>query len=141
MSGLSTYLRSVIDMRDWSLTQAAEMAGMQASTLSMLLNDPERIPELATLEKIARGWDIPLGTLIEQMGYTVDRSPTPEARAARIAALLDITPWAADLLEQLIQLPPARIDQYLTMMTLLVEQERQDQKLRRARKAQKGRKA
>ncbi len=84
---LSDYLKHELDKRGWTRREAADKFGISATALTMLINIPERVPDLPTLRGIADGLKEPLARLLDLAGYPVERealtpsSLTPEEEA------------------------------------------------------------
>lgn len=67
-SELPAFLRAEIDHRGLDASRLARKAGVDKSTLSKLLNNPEIRPEFATLEKLSRALAVPLVRLMVAAG-------------------------------------------------------------------------
>lgn len=73
MADLAAYLEREMKQRGWSLRRAAEAWGIDKSTLSLLLSNPDRTPDLRTLKKLAAGLGVSLARLIELAGFDLGR--------------------------------------------------------------------
>jgi transcriptional regulator with XRE-family HTH domain len=68
-SGLVAYLQGELKARGWTQTQLADRAGMHKATISKIFKNPDTIPDLDTLARLARGLDVPLTRLITICGF------------------------------------------------------------------------
>ncbi len=92
-AALSEFLKHELDKRGWSRREAADKFGISPTALTMLINIPDRIPDLPTLRGIADGLKQPLARLLELAGYPVERdaltpsslTPKEEAFIARLS--------------------------------------------------------
>lgn len=89
MPKLSSFLkRQIEDHYENSQRAAARAWGVPWRSLNAIIKDPERVPELSTLQKIAQGLGVPLRMLVELCGYQVedavvdDMGLTAEERAS-----------------------------------------------------------
>lgn len=77
MADLAAYLEREMKQQGWSLRRAAEAWGVDKSTLSLLLNNPDRTPDLKTLKKLAEGLGVSLARLIELTGFDLGQRDDP----------------------------------------------------------------
>lgn len=123
-SGLAAYLRGQIEQRNWTQDRFAQEADLPATTLSKLLRTPNHIPELNTFVKISGALGVPLRTLLEVSGFEVEPASTFEERQARFAHLVEVAPWLAQAVDQLLQLPPSEQAAVLTYLEMLGRNQR-----------------
>jgi transcriptional regulator with XRE-family HTH domain len=102
-SSLAAYLKAEIDARGWSDAQTAEKAGLTKSSLSYILNTPNMIPELQTLDRLAVALGIPLARLITMAGFSIDNRPDISADE-QITEILRALPELRGLVDDLQQL-------------------------------------
>lgn len=105
MPALVMLIQSELQSRGWSLRTLAERSDVSHAALSKIINNPGRIPELGTLEGLARGLEMPLSRLVEACGFTVDKVPTREWEQ-RAQTIIAAVPELRDLLDPLAKLPP-----------------------------------
>jgi transcriptional regulator with XRE-family HTH domain len=72
MSELADYLLREMNQRNWSQREAATRSGIPKTTLTDLLNNPDHVPQLRTLQALAVGFGVPLKRLIELSGFSLD---------------------------------------------------------------------
>lgn len=77
MSDLAAYLEREMKQQGWSLRRAAAAWGLDKSTLSMILNNPERVPDLRTLDRLSAGLGVSLARLIELAGFDLGAIEDP----------------------------------------------------------------
>lgn len=88
---LVPYLQSELDHRGWTATDLASKSGITKSNISKLFRNPDRIPQLTTLEKLARGLDVPIAHLITLCGFDVSGGEgAPDAE--QVAMLFETMP-------------------------------------------------
>lgn len=79
MTGLSGYLQREFEEKKWhSIREAARNLDMHHTALRGIINNPNRIPELETLQHIAKGLGVPLRRLIEACGFPVENAETDD---------------------------------------------------------------
>lgn len=104
-SSLGMYLRAEIDKRGWNDLLLSSKSGVDKGTLHNLLHNPDVVPTLTTLDRLASALSVPLARLVEQTGFSLG----PDRRAAtvgRIAELFEGDPRLAAVIEELTALPP-----------------------------------
>ena len=72
-AALSDFLKHELEKRGWTRREAADKFGISPTALTMLINIPDRIPDLPTLRGIANGLKEPLARLLALAGYPVER--------------------------------------------------------------------
>lgn len=77
MAELAGYLEREMKQQGWSLRRAATEWGVDKSTLSLIMNKPERRPDPDTLQALARGLGVPFVRLLELAGYPIDLHDDP----------------------------------------------------------------
>lgn len=70
-SELAAFLEREFERREWSQRRAATELGIDKSTLGKIMNNPEQIPDLRTLRKLAEGLGVGLGKLIALCGFAL----------------------------------------------------------------------
>jgi len=124
MSNFGTYLRGQLAKRGWDQSRLALETGLRASTISNLINKTPKQPEIGTLRKIADALDLDIVEVMEQAGVRMRRSVTDEDRRRRLAVVLDVAPWAAQLVETLAGLPETDQDAAISFVEHLAERHR-----------------
>ncbi|MFD3165455.1 MULTISPECIES: helix-turn-helix domain-containing protein [Herpetosiphon] len=104
MLGLSSLLSQELASRNWSLRELATRSGIAVSTLSNLINKPDVMPDLRTLNALAISLNLPIRQLVEACGIPVDAHPSDED--ATIQALITAVPEVRMFLNLLGQLSP-----------------------------------
>ena len=92
---LAERLRVLRARRGFTLTEAAERAGVQRQTLA-LLERGERHPHTPTLHKLAKGYGIPVEDLLEEPVSLAEAPETGRAVTPELAALVDRMAEAGD---------------------------------------------
>ncbi len=92
---LAERLRVLRARRGFTLTEAAERAGVQRQTLA-LLERGERHPHTPTLHKLAKGYGIPVEDLLEEPVPLAEAPETGRAVTPELAALVDRMAEAGD---------------------------------------------
>lgn len=123
MTALGALIDARLQTEGWSLRDLAAEAGVSHSTISRLMNDPAQEPNLSTLDALSRTLKIPMRTLVEACGYTVEAS-TDTAAQVRIRALVGALPGLELFLEHLTELSVDDRDAILTMAEALVAKRR-----------------
>jgi transcriptional regulator with XRE-family HTH domain len=72
MAELAEYLQREMTQRGWSQREAAQRSHISKSTLTDLLNNPQKTPELKTLKALAQGFEVPMRRLIELAGFKIE---------------------------------------------------------------------
>lgn len=72
MSTLAAFLQREIAQQGWSLRQAAEKLEISKTALRNILKGADVVPNLETLQRLARGLKVPLGHLIVLCGFDLD---------------------------------------------------------------------
>jgi transcriptional regulator with XRE-family HTH domain len=85
---LASYLKRELAQRGWSEREAARRMEMSYRSLNAIIKDPERLPELDTLGRIAKGLGVPLRRLIEACGFGIENH-NQDAQPAPIRRLTD----------------------------------------------------
>lgn len=85
MTALADYLLACIHQRGWSRHEAAARAGMSKTAITNIVNDQRR-PSKETLAKIAAGWGLDLGYLLELAGIALADSSLAEQATAGLTA-------------------------------------------------------
>lgn len=117
MSTFGTYIKSLMDRKGWSQVDLAVAVNVAPSTVNNWLNNPEPvIPKPATLNRLADKLDVPRREMLEHAGFEIEDSGSPEARAGRIANLIEAMPRVKEINEQLFQLNPEEQDVALSVL-------------------------
>lgn len=124
MSSFGTYLRGQLEKRGWDQSRLALESGLRASTISNLITKTPKEPEIRTLRRIAEALDLDLGEVLEQAGIPMRRSSTSDLRQRRMAAILEVAPWATQLVETLAELPESEQDKAISFVEHLAAQHR-----------------
>ncbi len=103
MGELAGFLEREFARRQWSDRRAARELGIDKSTLGKILNNPEQVPDLRTLKKLAEGLNVAIGRLVALAGFPLGAGVSEEAMLGlsdeQIAWWLSIPPSRrADLL-------------------------------------------
>lgn len=107
-------------MRQWrvdenlTVEEAADKAGFGKSVWTKIENGQKRV-SLETLFAISILTGRTLDDLAVKLGWSIRRSHSSTERAHRIAALVEVEPQAAALVDLLPDLSPDQIDTMLTM--------------------------
>lgn len=104
-SSLPIFLQGEIRRRGKDAAWLSRRSGVDKATLSNMLNEPDVVPKIATLKKLADALEQPLGVLIRQVGFDLGRDRTLE-QAERLAEVVEAEPQLAELYDELRQLPP-----------------------------------
>jgi transcriptional regulator with XRE-family HTH domain len=102
MKELGDLLKQEMEMRDWSLRDLADEAGISShSTLAKYVDGTVKAPRLDILKKISLALKLPLRRLVTACGYEVDDTPIPDDEVARIESLLRQVPELRTYLDDL----------------------------------------
>jgi transcriptional regulator with XRE-family HTH domain len=104
MSGLGNLIQSEIKRREWSLRDLAAHSGITASTLSDIINYPDRTPALRTLAALSAALNLPLRQLIEACGFPVEDAGATADQGERARALLSAVPELQSFVEDIASL-------------------------------------
>lgn len=97
MSDLGRFIEQYIQRRGWTRRQAAINWGYKdSSVLDKIINDPNRVPELSTLDRLARNMGVPLARLLEKVGYPVETDTLHRISDATREYLNSLTPDELD---------------------------------------------
>lgn len=117
MSEFGTYINALMRSKGWSQADLAAAVDVAPSTVSNWLNnDDPVIPKPATLNKLADKFSVTRREMLERAGFEIEDSPTPEARAGRMAALIEKMPRVQEINEQLFSLSPEEQDVALSVL-------------------------
>jgi len=119
--------------KGWSQADLAAEGDVAPSTVSNWLTslDPV-IPKPTTLNKLADKLGVPRREMLEHAGFEIEDSPSPEARAGRIANLIEAMPRVKEINEELFSLSIEEQDVALTVLEAHLRERR-----RRAQSIQK----
>lgn len=118
-SKLGRYLQTEFKRRGWSQRQAELKTGMSRTALNNLINDPDAMPQLETIGKIAAALEVPPWFIAEKAGLDLKISDTPEQRAQRLIDLVKIRPALAPLVDQLVGLDPEDLEMAVAYIEFL----------------------
>ena len=104
MSELRLLIEAAIKQRGWEIVDLARAAKMNPSSLYKVINTPTQIPNLKTLNIIAKAADIPLGKLIEACGFPLEPVPEGDEWKVQIEAMISVAPELRDLLGSYVSL-------------------------------------
>jgi transcriptional regulator with XRE-family HTH domain len=107
--GIATFLRNQLAERGWSQQDLADRADMQAGSLTYILKRDHIVPQLETLDALARALDLPLAQLIAACGFEVSRPGDVYLSAEDAGLLTQITdqPDMHYAIKVLLKLPAA----------------------------------
>jgi transcriptional regulator with XRE-family HTH domain len=128
---LSAFVRRQMEQRGLGLRATERFTGVSKGSLHNLLENPDTIPELETLVKLSRAFELPLWRLIEMCGVDLGLSATPSDPVQRLAGLLESMPDMRPIANHLLSLHPEDIDGLLAYL--------EAQKLRREQRHREGR--
>lgn len=133
MSIFGTYVKMLMDQKNWTQAELAEACGVAGSTVSNWFNNEDPvIPKPATLNRLADVLGVSRRSMLEHAGFEIEDSPSPEARSKRIADLIEGMPRVKEVNEQLFQLNPEEQDIALSVLEAHLRERR-----RRAQSTQK----
>lgn len=117
MSVFGTYINALMQGRGWSQAELALAVEVAPSTVSNWINNEDPvIPKPATLNKLADKLGVSRREMLEHAGFEIEDSPSPEARAGRIAGLIEKMPRVQEITEELFRLPPEDQDVALSVL-------------------------
>lgn len=102
-SKLVDYLEREMDRHGWKKIDLARKAGLPPTTLYRIFDNPDKTPELDTLDALARGLGVSLKVLVEACGF-----PVEEIRdwKAEVQLILSVMPEFRDFLPEMAALSP-----------------------------------
>lgn len=123
MSVLATYLRAQLEQRGWTQDRLATESGISPSSLSKILSGHSKTPELATLAQLSQALEVPLRTLVEAAGFTIEDGPhsDPDAQKRRVELLLEAAPSLHPLVDRLASLSVEDQQTVWAMVDMLAE--------------------
>ncbi len=99
MSELAAYIDRYLHDHDISAREAARRWGLSHVTLGKLFSNPDQVPDLRTLKKLAEGMSVTLGNLVALCGFSLGEGrPSDQA----LVGLTD------DQVEWWLSIPPSR---------------------------------
>lgn len=117
MSTFGTYINALIQGKGWSQSDLAVEVEVVPSTVSNWLNNEDPvIPKPATLNKLADKLGVSRREMLEHAGFEIEDSPSPLARAGRIADLIEKMPRVKEINEELFALTPEDQDIALSVL-------------------------
>lgn len=117
MSVFGTYIKMLMDRKNWSQSDLAAHAKVAASTVNNWLNnDDPVIPKPATLNRLADALEVTRREMLEHAGFEIEDSPSPEARAGRYGKLIEGMPRVQEIAEELFKLNPEEQDIALSVL-------------------------
>jgi transcriptional regulator with XRE-family HTH domain len=129
VSELADRIRAYMKDHDLTLREVEELAGISRSSVSDILNNPNRVPKLDTFMRVADLLGLPLYRVIEMAGFNLGLSETPADVARRLAVLMERSPEYRPLAVMLTQLQSDDLEGVLAYleMVLLRRSRRDDQ--------------
>lgn len=103
---LADYLQREMDARGWSRRKLSERSQVSWGSLANIWQEPDAVPDLETLEKLAVCLDVPLWRVVEAAGFNLGMPTTPDALERRTAQLLASAPQFRALAPYLEHLEP-----------------------------------
>lgn len=117
MSTFGTYINALIQGKGWSQSDLAIEVDVVPSTVSNWINNEDPvIPKPATLNKLADKLGVSRREMLEHAGFEIEDSPSPHARAGRIADLIEKMPRVKEINEELFALNPEDQDIALSVL-------------------------
>ena len=117
MSVFGTYIGALMRQKGWSQADLAAEVEVAPSTVSNWLNnDDPVIPKPATLNRLADKFGVSRREMLEHAGFEIEDSPSPAARAGRIARLVEKMPRVQEINEELFRLSPEEQDIALSVL-------------------------
>lgn len=117
MSIFGTYINTLMRGKGWSQADLAAAVDVAPSTVSNWLTSTDPvIPKPTTLNKLADKLGVTRREMLEHAGFEIEDSPTPEARAGRIANLIEKMPRVKEINEELFSLTPEEQDIALSVL-------------------------
>lgn len=124
VSGFQTWLRGQMDARGWDRATLARESELATSTITNVLNNPNKHIDLDTYIRLAAGLKLPLAQVLEAAGFAVGSPMTPEARQEQIAMILAVAPWFRPMLGDLAALSEKDQDTVVSLVRSLAERSR-----------------
>lgn len=122
---LARYLKDWMFRKDLSLRSAEVETGVSKTALAHILEKPDVMPGLATLQKLADAFGLPLWRVIEMMGYDLGLKPTLKNDWERITSLTTAVPWLAPIAKTLLTLDPNDLEGVLAYLEFLASRKAQ----------------
>ncbi len=105
-STLGTYVLGLMQQRNLTQEQLAEKSGVGAGRISEMINKPDVEPRISTFVRVAKALGVPLRSLLEAAGYSIEEAETAEDQQRRLSLLLEVAPWMGPMMEEVAALPP-----------------------------------
>jgi hypothetical protein len=86
------------------------------TALRNILEKPDVVPELETLEKLSLAFGMPLWRIVEMTGFDLDLPKSDSERTRRLAALLDTNPEFRPIVDHMLRLQPGDFDGILVYL-------------------------
>ena len=101
MSELATYLKNQMRDNNWTWRVAEEVTGVSKSELANIIENPDVIPGLETLAKLARAFKLPLWRVVEMAGFDLELSHGDLSQAQCLVGLMDAMPQYRSVVDHL----------------------------------------
>lgn len=124
MSELSERLRQKMALERLTLRQAEERIGVPRATLGYILNNPNSMPQIDTIEAIAGYLELPLWRAMAMVGLDLNLPVDATSQAERLYQLFQARPQLREALDRLLELTPNDLE---SVLVFLETQERRRQ--------------
>lgn len=101
VSSFITWVRSEMAKRGMNQSQFAIKSGLSPASVHNLLNDEDRIYDLETYAKVAKGFDVGVDIVLIAAGFTISSTSSYDETTRRLSVIFGSSPWLQTVLEQL----------------------------------------
>lgn len=112
---LGRFLRQWREDKNLTVEEAAYQAGFTSKSIWTKVENGQKVVSLETLYSLSQLTGRTMDDLARKLGLIIRRSLSSEERGQRVAALVDVEPKAAALVDLLPDLTPAQIDVMLSV--------------------------
>lgn len=118
---LKELLEREMERRSWSQRDVAIHTGVARTSIANILENPDVVPGLETLERFGTTFGIPLWRMVEIAGFDAGLpADTPAGISARVAALAGQLPAYREILDRLGEIDPRDAHAVLAYLEILL---------------------
>ena len=117
---LAEFVRREMTRRRWSIRDVEGHTGVSRTAIANILNNADAVPTLETLDRLGSTFGLPLWRMVELAGYQSGMpSVSPRNAIERVTILAEAMPQLAELLDEVLELPPSEMAGVLAYLEAL----------------------